>query len=143
MNPDEAEIRDLVARYADAVNRRDEAAWGATWAKDGEWDLSGRPASGRDAVVALWSQLMGGIPWVNQIVYFGLVDVDGAAATGRWYLAEFMKLPDGTGRQMIGVYRDQYVKEDGAWKFAKRRMDPVYSGPPDLSGDAMPFPAEG
>ena len=46
----ELEIRGLVARYADAVSRRDEDAFGATFATDGEWQLLGnkQTAIGRD-----------------------------------------------------------------------------------------------
>ena len=37
---DELALRDLMARYVDAVNRSEAAAWGATWAEDGVWSLS-------------------------------------------------------------------------------------------------------
>jgi ketosteroid isomerase-like protein len=40
---DELAIRALVARYADAVCRRDPDAWAATWAEDCKWDLGGGP----------------------------------------------------------------------------------------------------
>ena len=33
---DELALRELVTRYADAVCRRDAAAWGDTWAAEGE-----------------------------------------------------------------------------------------------------------
>ena len=33
---DEVAIHALVARYADAVTRREEKDWGATWAEDGD-----------------------------------------------------------------------------------------------------------
>ena len=42
---DEQSIHRLVSRYADAVNRRDEDAWRATWADDGVWYLPGRDAT--------------------------------------------------------------------------------------------------
>ena len=51
---DELAIRALVARYADAVCRRDPDAWAATWAEDCRWDLGGPLASGRAETLDLW-----------------------------------------------------------------------------------------
>ena len=93
---DELSIRNLVARYADAVNRRDTDAWAATWSKGGEWNVMGNPAKGREAVVALFQQLMGGLSWVVQLPYSGTIEVAGDEGGGRWYLGEFMK------RQYLG-----------------------------------------
>jgi len=52
---DELAIRALVARYADAVCRRDPDGWAATWAQDCRWDLGGgRVISGRTQTLNLW-----------------------------------------------------------------------------------------
>ena len=40
---DELALRNLMARYVDAVNRYDADAWIATWAEDGVWNLLGNP----------------------------------------------------------------------------------------------------
>jgi len=138
---DEQAIRDLVARYADAVNRRDEQSWRDTWAPDGEWDLRGQATRGQDAIVRLWSTLMGSLPFVVQLIHSGTVAVDGDGATGRWYLTEFMKTATGDRRMSVGVYRDRYARVGGEWRLAHRRYDLLYSGAPDLSGDSFPFPA--
>ena len=37
---DEYAIRQLVEKYADAVNRVDKEDWASTWCEDSEWDLS-------------------------------------------------------------------------------------------------------
>ena len=44
---DELAIRGLLARYGDAVCRRDPQAWIATWAPDCTWDLGRRPGDAR------------------------------------------------------------------------------------------------
>ncbi len=139
---DELAIRNLVSRYADAVNRRDADAWAATWSKDGEWSVMGNPTKGREAVVALWQQLMGGLSWVVQLTYGGTIEVAGDEGTGVWYLTEKMKRPDGTAASSVGVYHDRYVREGGEWVFASRRFDALYMGPPDLSADPLPFPTD-
>ena len=41
---DKEEIRNLVEKYADAVNRVDKKDWSSTWCEDSEWDLSSMPA---------------------------------------------------------------------------------------------------
>ena len=85
---DEQEIRNLVARYADAVCRRDQDDWSATWAEDGVWQLPGAPETqGRDNIVQLWAGAMAGFPFVAQLIQNGTVEVDGENATGRWYIS--------------------------------------------------------
>jgi len=130
---DELEIRNLVARYADAVSRRDHERWAATWAKQGSWSLMGMTAQGREDVAALFAKLTSGFAFVVQHVPSGYVEFDGEAASGKWQISEHGQL-GGNPLLTLGLYEDDYVREDGAWLFASRRFQPVYSGPPDLSG---------
>ena len=125
---DKLEINELVARYADAVCRRDQSAWADTWAEDGLWQLPGAPETrGRDNIVALWANAMAGFPFVAQLINNGTVDVEGDTASGRWYLTEHLKLPDGDIMFNIGVYQDSYVKTAGGWKFSERHYTVLYS----------------
>lgn len=154
----ERSIRDLVARYSDAVNRRDEPAWRATWATSSEWHLLGATKTGRDDIVAHWLDLMATLPFVLQFPVFGLVDFPDApdapdephdvrstasitSATGRWYVQEVSQRPERAGLS-FGVYHDHYVVEDGRWRFARRRFDSLYRGLPDLSGPVFSFPSD-
>ena len=139
---DELAIRDLVARYADAVARRDAEAWAATWAEDGEWHIFGQPTRGRDAVVALWKTLMGTLSFVLQVPSSGVIRIDGARGTGRWHVTEYGKGNDGTATLTLGTYQDEYCRNGGGWRFRIRRFDALYLGPPDLSAQALPFPAD-
>ena len=123
----ELEIRGLVARYADAVSRRDEDAFGATFATDGEWQILGNVAEGREKVVALWKSLMENFPFVVQLVTGGIIEVDGERATGKWYITEHNRLAKGGAILAIGVYVDDYVREGGRWCFARRRFAPLYN----------------
>ena len=136
---DELEIRNLVARYSDAVNRRDAEAWGATWAEDGCWRILDMAPEGRAAIVALWKKLMQGFPFVVQMPSTGLVEVNGAAATGRFYLTEYGCGADGVGRLTLGVYHDRLRRTKDGWRFQERRFEALYSGAPDLS-DALSTP---
>ena len=138
----ELEIRTLVARYSDAVVRRDAAAWGSTWADDAVWKILGMETRGRAPIVALWERLMSGYPQVVQIPNSCVLSIDGSSATGRWYISEYGKLANGTALLTLGVYHDAYTRAAGAWRFASRRFDVLYGGPPDLSGPFLPFPKE-
>ena len=90
--PDELAIRSLVARYADAVNRYDEALWAGTWAVNGVWDLAGMVVEGRKAVVDFWRNAMGSFEFAIQLVYQGTIEIEGDSASGRWYLTETLRL---------------------------------------------------
>lgn len=143
MIEDDMAIRDLVYRYADAVCRRDEAAWADTWADDGLWCLPGAPAArGKEAIVALWVGAMAGFPFVAQIVNYGTLQIDGDRASGRWYLTENIKFVDGGGMHNIGTYQDKYVKTADGWKFSERHYAILYNdeGKGDMSGTSNPYP---
>jgi hypothetical protein len=136
---DRAELEDLVARYADAVTRRDEVAWRETWSKDGVWHVLGQSVSGRDALVEHWHKLMGVLPFVMQVAASGTLRIQGDAGEGRWSVIELGKLGNGSGLMNLGLYTDTYQRDPAGWRFATRRFQPVYSGPPDLSAAAIPW----
>lgn len=139
---DELEIRSLVAAYADGVNRRDADAWSATWADDGTWTLMGMEVTGRDKLVPFWKGAMGTFDWVLQLIHSGTVDITGDRATTRFYLSEAGQTTKGDRTYMIGVYHDVLVRTPGGWRFQERHFSPLYQGPPDLSGNAIPFPSD-
>ncbi len=137
---DELEIRNLVARYSDAVLRSDSEAWLETWAEGGEWELLGECSRGREALVARLEALTGGLEFVMQSSGGGIVQVDDAGAWGRWTITEHARTQGGAGLFTMGAYSDEYCQEEGVWRFARRRFSLFYMGPPDLSGRLMPLP---
>ena len=143
----EIELRDLVARYSDAVNRRDAEAWGETWSREGVWEIMGTVQQGRETIVGFWSEVMAGIPVVLQEPTFGVIDFpstgksDEIRASGRWYIHEITKGPEFSA-ETTGVYHDRYIHEDGAWRFARRRFDILYRSEEELAGRAFAFPED-
>lgn len=135
----ELEIRELVARYADAVNRRDAEAWDATWTKEGEWVVFGTPFQGEKRLET-WRTLMGGLRFVVQLVHSGVIELQGDEAIARWYLTEQGMSVGDEPMLSLGVYHDRCRRTGEGWRFVSRRFDPLYIGQPDLSGQINPFP---
>ncbi len=134
------DILNLVHRYSDAVVRYDGEQWGATWAIDAEWTLApGRELSGRDAIVEFWHKAMQGFEAVIQTTLNGSCELEESSGTGtgRWHIQESFRRKDGTNGILLGHYDDRYVREDGAWKFADRKLVRHYHGAPDLSDEFL------
>ena len=136
---DELALRNLMARYVDAVNRRDGDAWSATWAEDSVWNLLGSPVAGKDNILGLWQQMMGGFEFALMMPSSSLFEIDGDSASGHWYLHEYTRDLEGTASTILSRYVDTYVKQDGQWLFKTRDYSFIYNGPSDLSGTYTPL----
>lgn len=69
------------------------------------------------------------MPQINDVV---TVDDSGKTAKGRWYGIGFLALPvDGVNQAIFsaGVYENEYVKENGKWKFMKIQFNGIFSCP--------------
>jgi ketosteroid isomerase-like protein len=131
---DDLAIRALIERYADAVNRRDAQDWAALWSDDGVWEVFGQRITGRDAVVAAWTAAMRGFSFVFHVVHSAVIDVEVDAARARWSVSEQLVDARGVPGLLLALYHDEYRRESGAWRIVRRRLEPLYQGPPDLSG---------
>ena len=136
---EELAIRDLNARYIDAVNRYNKDDWAATWSSTATWNLMGMEVDGRDAIVELWTNAMSGFEFAIMMLNSGTITVEGNSARGRWYITEHLKMADGSSNMTLGVYDDEYGCEDGNWLFTRRSYQVIYQGPPDLSGNFTPY----
>ena len=125
---DQLAIANLAARYCDAVNAADAAAWAGTWAPSCRWQPGpDRVLEGREAVVAFWRTAMASFESVVQIAGHGQVRADGDGAAGTWTLVEVSRRGDANGL-LVGQYRDRYVQTAGAWLFAERRFTVLFRG---------------
>ena len=130
------EIQMLAQRYADAVMRHDAEDWSACWAVEGQWYLGmPEPMKGRDAIVAAWKGAMAGFPFAVFLVQPGIVEVDGDSGKMKSYVEEILEDNDGNAVRVYGVYDDEVVREDGAWRFSVRRYNVLYRGAIELVGD--------
>lgn len=141
----ELAIRNLVARYSDAVIRSDGDDWRACWHLDAVWQLGPGRHEGLDAAYAQWQTLMGLFEHVWQLPQHGWVEIDasGDRARGRWYVNEYgQRAGSFEPTFSFGVYHDVYERRDASWKFASRRFDILQMGTADFAGQVMPFPAD-
>ncbi len=137
---DELAIRDLNARYIDAVNRVDGEAWQASWAEDGRWNIFGTEFRGRAAIFEVWKSAMAQFDFVVMALNSGTLSREGDVVRGRWYVTEHLRSRDGSGRRVLGTYQDEYLRADGEWRFAKRSYHVIHQGACDLSGEFRPIP---
>jgi hypothetical protein len=140
-NPDDTDaIRRLLHAYADAVLTRDDTDWGNLWTDDGRWELGpNRVIEGRVEIVAHWVTSLDAYQHVVQLYLSNTVTADGDDATGRAYLIELNVPVSGPRRMFVGWYDDSYRRTVDGWRFSRRALTRLYSGPTDLSGDFSTF----
>lgn len=112
-------IKQLVARYCDALDRGDGEAWAATFVDDGRFETVGRtPVVGRSAIAAL---IAGRAPYRSRHFPTNLlIDVDGDSARMRAYLKVVSE-----GRITVtGEYADVLRRDGGQWRFVERVFAP-------------------
>jgi ketosteroid isomerase-like protein len=121
---DRAAITDLVARFDDAVNRRDVAEFSSLWCDDAVWEIESpmrMTTGGAAQIVATWQQMLGGTKWLFRGSFAGVLQVNGDAATGRWPCIETGTFADGKGYDNRAIYEDRYVRRGERWLFQHRR----------------------
>lgn len=139
-------IRQLHARFVDAVWRKDIDGFADCFAEQGEWKIAGLHMRGRKEIAATSARLLGACEHVLLTLGMPILEVQGKTATGRIYCLEFAKLLDGSSAMTIGIYYDRYIEESGRWRFQWRHWTVHYRGPTDLSAqfvnspDYGPFP---
>lgn len=123
---DRLEIQELVARYSLWTDTGDYDAVPALFAEDGTWDetVLGVPiAEGRAAIVATFGAFAGA--GIDSVVHINgahqISAFDGDTASGTSHLHAEVAA-GGQVVRILGYYDDDYVKVDGAWRFARRTL---------------------
>jgi ketosteroid isomerase-like protein len=137
---DEAAISKLAARFADAVNRRDQKEFRALWTPQGVWEIKPpltMQVQGVDGIVAAFIQLLDGWEFFVQMVHSGTIEIEGDRATARWCMNEIGRSTTGKGFHNFGLYADELVRQDDRWLFARRTYHYAYIEEPTLPGNAF------
>lgn len=126
-------IKRLKARYCLHVDSGEPDKVADLFTADAVWDggAVGR-YEGRDAIRAFMRDLPKMLSFALHHVMNPLIEVDGDAATGHWYLIEPCTMAR-TNQAVWGtaMYQDRYVRRDGDWRFADVKLVPVFWTPFD------------
>jgi ketosteroid isomerase-like protein len=136
-------IRQLHARFADAVWRQDDAAFAACFAADGVWKIAGMELAGRAKIAEACRTMLGRCSHIHIITGLPIISLTPGGAKGRLNMTEFTRMQDGSTAMALGWYHDDYVQEDSRWVFARRHWSMKYRGPPDLTGHFADTPNYG
>jgi ketosteroid isomerase-like protein len=136
MNPSISDaVRDLHARYADAVWRKDFTGFGECFTHDAHWRIGGLELHGRATITEAIARIMGNMDRVLITFQSPILDIAESRVTARTYMQEQVARKDGSRQIAIGRYYEIFVEEEGRWRFAWRLFQRHYSGPADLSGE--------
>lgn len=139
----DAGIRQLHARFTDAVWRQDAVLFASCFASDGIWKIAGMEMQGREAIADACTRMLGRCSHIHLIVGMPILEVSGKTATGRLNMTEFARMNDGSTAMTIGWYHDRYLEEAGQWCFQHRHWSMKYRGAPDLTGMFVDTPDYG
>ena len=139
----EAGIRELHARYADAVWRKDCDAFARCFVEDGEWRISGMALKGRAEIGETIAAILARFRHVLISFRTPILQVERGTASGRTYIDERCAWTNGDTSVSIGLYYEHFVEQNGRWLFDWRLFQTLYRGDADLTGTFFDVPDYG
>ena len=137
-------IRDLIARFADAVTRKDPDAFGTLWAENGEW-IIGEPmslsVSGLDSIQTTFSRIVCKWEFFAQFANSLLIEIKGKHAKARCTCEEYgINSRSGETYHNVALYFDEFILTPDGWRFRKREYRYLWLDDRPLSGKTFPVP---
>jgi len=124
----DADVRNLVGRYCDAVLRADVDSFAECWSPDARWLIPGDGTiEGRASITAVFARIRPMYAQCVQEVLNGTIaHVGGDDASARWQIRECQWMADGTRSELVGVYHDTMSRgDDGVLRFTARDFELV------------------
>jgi uncharacterized protein (TIGR02246 family) len=124
---DREAIRALILAYGAAHDHRDYETFASLFATNGEWIGGLGSAKGPDAIFALMDKSIGHNPLPQGSGTFHVmtndqieIDGDRASATTKWV---YLTAADDNSPKLtyLGHYDDEFVRENGRWRFLRRQ----------------------
>ncbi|MBO0840716.1 MAG: nuclear transport factor 2 family protein [Sciscionella sp.] len=138
---DQLEIRDLTARFTDAVNRAASADLAGLFIDDGAWHVPGLPpVVGHAAIAAQLDSLLDNFTHLVQLTHSGHVEVDGDDASAVWYITESAEDTAGNAHLFTGVYTDRLTHTAPGWRFRERSFAFLHRTRTPANGKWYPHP---
>ncbi len=123
------QIKQLKARYFRLMDMKQWDDWGMVFAKDCVMEVPEAEMvnNGREEIVTNVSTALIGARTAHH-GHMPEIEITGdGTARGVWAMFDYVEWPEqnGTrvGLQGYGHYREEYVREDGAWRIARTRLE--------------------
>ena len=137
---DELAIRNLAARFTDAVNERNVDSFRQLWTDDAVWEI-GEPLSARaegvEKIVGMLIRLLEPKSLFIQLTHSGVITFSGPDSA----FARFTERERGKGLydyyENLAVYRDELVRGANGWRFKRRSYEYRYLDTSAFSGAAF------
>ena len=134
----ECMIRQLHARYTDAVWRRDMPSFLDCFTEDCEWRITGCNMKGRAEIGAFMQGCFDRLHRILITIRTPVLEVGDGVASGRTYFTEQSVFKEGSGEAgalaPIGSYYERFVDQGDRWRFSWRLFQTEYYGGPDMKG---------
>ena len=114
----ECAVRQLHARYVDAIWRQDAPAVGALFAPGGEWRVGGQVMRGPAEIERFIAGAFKQFKRILMTFRTPILEVGDGVASARTYVTENSIYADGRPFAPIGIYFDRFVEIDGQWLFS-------------------------
>ncbi len=127
---DRNEIQELRFSYHLAVNEKKPEMIPGLFSENGEIDFAhlGK-AVGKANVAAFYNQALSElVPFVKQFIHNHIITVNGDSGSGVSYL-EAKPIFNGESFLVAARFDDEYVRENGRWKFRKMTLLPYFMVP--------------
>lgn len=139
----EAGVRQLHARYVDAVWRKDYAAFADCFTEDAEWRIAGKVHRGRQEIAGFLQLAMVNFHRVIMTFRTPIIELREGRVDARTYVTENNGFKDGRPGSTIGTYYERLVEQGGVWRRAWALYQLHYMGPADLTGSFFEQPDYG
>jgi ketosteroid isomerase-like protein len=135
-------IKQLKADYCALCDEGyDEDRLADLFTEDAVWDGGDfGVAAGREKIRKFFHNTPRVMPFAVHMVMNPRIEIDGDSATGRWYLFQAATFAPGDERTPLwgaARYDEEYVRENGRWKFSSLRLTSRFWTPFDEGWEAL------
>jgi imidazolonepropionase-like amidohydrolase len=138
---DKLAIGEVIARYSNASTRGAWDEFESLWAVDGVWEVAppvGTKVVGARAIREAASANVDSADFLFQMTHDTVINLSGRERASATTIIHVFTRREGHHNVMnLAVFYDDLIKEDGAWKFSRRVLQPIYMDTSDLAGKVI------